>query len=366
MEANVNREQAEKILMLALKNAQNKNYRIRSQFFHHINDILTSNHLTFRYILTTALLAKSTSPDVNILALQKGSKLPGAYDARTLCHKVLVPFEENYLGNALGGSNEPFMNKPARYTELSKTNPVRRGNDQRLLNLLCDFLPQIKDRPQAIDALTDSVFLLLKIANDSQTLRNSFKINSYTYKQCEDLVNDLLIQSFGGESLALATGGLLTLLLNEHPQDISINVHTVNQSGASSKEISDIDVYRKDTILYTIEVKDKMYSSKDVTHAVNKASKSKADRMMFITGPRGSLNDKQKNQADLIKEASEKGIYLSFYSYKEFTRMVLSLAILEDEQTFFNILFNIANNARMKRETILYLIEVSKSNGFID
>ena len=40
-----------------------------------------------------------------------------------------------FLGNRLGGSNEPFLNKPARFTELSETNAVRGGKNKNTLFL---------------------------------------------------------------------------------------------------------------------------------------------------------------------------------------------------------------------------------------
>lgn len=94
-----------------------------------IDYIIDNTHLTYKYILFTAILSKATDASINALCLQKKSELPGAYDARTVCHKVIVPFEMETLEKALGGSNEPFLNKPARFPELSKSNAVRRGND---------------------------------------------------------------------------------------------------------------------------------------------------------------------------------------------------------------------------------------------
>ena len=84
-----------------------------------ISEILRGTHKTYRYILVTALLAKATNDEINILSLQKGDGDDGKYDARSLCHKVLVPFETLKLPGCLGSSNEPFLNKPARFVSLS-------------------------------------------------------------------------------------------------------------------------------------------------------------------------------------------------------------------------------------------------------
>lgn len=125
-----------------------------------IDFVIDNTHLTYKYVLFTAILSKATDESINPLCLQKQSTLPGAYDARTVCHKVIVPFEMETLKKALGGSNEPFLNKPARFPELDKNNAVRRGNDQKILNSLCDNLPTIKTSNNAYQCL---VYLLTKL-----------------------------------------------------------------------------------------------------------------------------------------------------------------------------------------------------------
>lgn len=145
----LNKTTAEKMLYQAYEEAL-KGARPQTRFVRFIDSIIDNTHKTFKYILFTALLSKATDSSINPLCLQAGSSLRGAYDARTICHNVIVPFEMSVLEKALGGSNEPFLNKPARFPELSKTNPVRRGNDQDLLNILCDNLPQVRSSKSAI------------------------------------------------------------------------------------------------------------------------------------------------------------------------------------------------------------------------
>ncbi len=90
-----------------------------------ITEIMANHDLTYRYILVTGILGKIVNPDIHPRALQKRSLLKGAYDARSLCHKVVVPFEHS-KGDLWGLSNEPFLNKPARHPELDKNNPQLR------------------------------------------------------------------------------------------------------------------------------------------------------------------------------------------------------------------------------------------------
>ena len=73
-----------------------------------LESIILGEHLTFRYILITAILGKSITHSNHTRSLQAQASLNGAYDARSLCHNVIVPFERNELDLRLGGSNEPL------------------------------------------------------------------------------------------------------------------------------------------------------------------------------------------------------------------------------------------------------------------
>lgn len=136
----VDKEKAEKVLRMANEKPVYQDDTIGVS----IDFILRGSHKTYRYVLVTALLAKSTNKDVDILSLQAKDDSAGAYDARSLCHKVIVPFERSTYPNSLGGSNEPFLNKPARFQRLAKTNAVRSGNDSETLESLIKILSEIQ------------------------------------------------------------------------------------------------------------------------------------------------------------------------------------------------------------------------------
>jgi len=58
-----------------------------------------------------------------------------------------------------------------------------------------------------------------------------------------------------GESCVVIVGALQDILKSLYGQVLKIETHKVNQSGASSREIGDIDVYKDDVLYYSIEVK---------------------------------------------------------------------------------------------------------------
>src|SRR5579863_2057347 len=68
---------------------------------------------TYRYVLPTQLLAKLVDADLDCRCIQVGSGLKNSFDARSVCHEVIVPFDRENHG-VLGGSAEPYLNNPLR------------------------------------------------------------------------------------------------------------------------------------------------------------------------------------------------------------------------------------------------------------
>ena len=252
-----------------------------------IDQIIDNTHLTFKYILFTALLAKATDESINPLCLQSGSELSGAYDARTVCHNVIVPFEMETLEKALGGSNEPFLNKPARYPELNKNNAVRRGNDQNLLNALCDNLPTIQTAEDAYECL---IYLLRKLIaiREEKKQRAIFSLpdSANLPSKLLSYIETAQCKSFEGEVLTLLVAGVYHLLYQG--KNALVDVHPVNQCGASSREISDLDIYVDGNLVSSNELKDKDYTESDVRHAADKVLQAGGSKMLFIEGPQGT------------------------------------------------------------------------------
>jgi hypothetical protein len=360
---NVNRDKALQNLNKAYERVTSDQYTLCSKFIDEIKQVMFGTHLTFKYVMVNALLAKATNPEVNALCLQKKSVLPGAYDARTLCHKVLVPFERDKLNGALGGSNEPFLNKPARFPELSTNNAVRKGKDFALLSLLCTFLPQIVTQQEAFDALCDAIYFALEISKEKEEIFGLEATKIPTYYEIQEVIDALLVESFGGETLALTVGALMNLLADSIEGKTCVEVHVVNQSGASSKEVSDIDVYLNDKILYAIEAKDKVFTQEDVTHAIRKAALAGCDRLMFVSGPRAYLEG--ASEEIIVSKALEMGVYLSFMNHKEFTKMILSLILPTTTERFFSYLRNIVYEARLKEETLRHLLKEAREHYLI-
>lgn len=317
-----------------------------------IDFVIDNTHLTYKYVLFTALLSKASDASINALCLQKKSTLSGAYDARTVCHKVIVPFEMDTLEKVLGGSNEPFLNKPARFPELSKTNAVRRGNDQNLLNSLCDNLPHITTAEDAYNCL---VYLLRKLivmkeAQESMTVF-SVERSSNLPARLFAYMEKALEHSYEGEVLTLLVAGAYHLLYNK--PNATVEVHPVNQSGASGREISDLDIYVDGNLVASNELKDKDYSETDVRHAADKVLNAGGTKMLFVEGPRSTANG--KFISTLENEYLDRNFLLRVISYKNLLSSIVGAIENIDTHEFMHFILETAHETKFKEEVITYL-----------
>lgn len=334
---------------LILKKAHDEASKPNDELSKVIEEIIRGSHKTYRYVLVNALLAKATNTNINALSLQKGDGTRGKFDARSLCHKVLVPFEMEVLPGSLGGSNEPFLNKPARFVSLSTTNAVRSGKDKEILSKLIDTLSDIPNSEVAYRYLTNALFVMKEIHDE---LKAKYTLNSHldgddTPQQVLDYIYSLLDYKLEGEICPLIVSELERLNLGEN---YVVCPHKVNQSGASSKEVGDIDIYKSGKLIHSIEVKDKRFSRQDVKHAISKFKQAGLRTSMFIYG-KGVRFD-ERDIADLLKEEGDKGHYcclISILTYVQLRLYDLDSVLVKD---FVQGLLNFSKTINAKDETV--------------
>lgn len=322
--------------------------------YDNISKIILGNHLTFRYMLLTALLAKATNNNINALALQTSSSLSGAYDARSLCHQVVVPFERKYMSCLLGGSNEPFLNKPARYKEISKaTNAVRKGNNERLHNILIEILNYANEKPNDTRKMlcVACYFISKRKSKQIENIKFVKDVNSFEFL---NRIIAFVSVCHEGETTVLTLGAILSCLLEKLNVSYQVKVHPSNQCGASSKEICDIDVFYNDKFAFGVEVKDKIYSLQDVEHAVNKVKSSGNNCLFFVTGLRGTSSDIESKEfpGRLLNE----GFILAYYDIMDVIKMAMALGM--ESANFYKYLIKHSKEARIKDTTKNYLNKI--------
>lgn len=351
----VNHSKALANLEQAVRDASEPGFEPSSRLKNEITNILCGTHLTYKYILTTALLAKATEPSVNPLALQSGAEMEGAYDARSLCHKVIVPHEARLLLNGLGGSNEPFLNKPARFKTIDLNNAVRQGKDRRCLITLHAALSSLKRQKEAKQALSDLVYVARKQRlKENSTFKKAVSNALGGRTKVNSFLERLMATSVHGETTSLVAALLFWLMGKSRGQEWTVELHPVNESGASSNEIGDIDVFFEESLVLTAEIKDKAFRAHDVEHAVKKVAASGYQTLYFIKGPRAEL--KGAIEASLIGQAEKHNVELVFLHLASLIPSTVFFASKELRLTDVAAkAYELAKSARLKEETMAKL-----------
>lgn len=308
-----------------------------------INEILLGDHLTFRYILFTALLAKNTDPKIHMRSIQAGANLKGAYDARSLCHKVIVPFEKGILEGRLGNSNEPFLNKPARFPAVDPSNAVRAGSDRLILKRLSELLESLNDSDENYnkEAFLFAVSVILKRESKSVLSIKLPKIKS-SQLNLGNIIDKFLSLPCEGQNAVAVIGAILKKIHNEEKK---VFVHPPNQAGSSSRGIGDIDVLLKNKLVYAVEVKDKKFTETDVMHAIENVISSGNSKLVFALGVAANCH---LDTEGLVLKAEQKGFDLSFIDIKSLAKHLISIIDAHEREVLFREIYQILIEMRAK------------------
>jgi len=348
----VNHKQAEDIFQRAAAIAKDQNNELPSpECDEEIKTIIKGEHKTYRYILVTSLLGKATNSHVNPLALQASAKIDGAYDARSLCHKVVVPLERTLLDRSLGGSNEPYLNKPARFPTISLDNAVRSGKDRQALHALHKILSALKTSEQAFNTLCVALRYTLERISILKSVLPPGTSDKY-HLEILDFIQALLSKSIEGQVVAVITGSILSVFFQQF-EGFDVEVHPVNQSGSSSRGVSDIDIKYHNKIFAAIEVKDKIFSEQDVDHAAFKARQYELGVISFVMGPNG--NPMGSTLTQIARNVSGKGTHVIFIGIEALAETLLSFCPNLSLSEFIDVLHRQATAARVKDEFHLHL-----------
>ncbi len=239
-----------------------------------IENVMAASDVTFKYILVTGYLAKCANPAAHARAIQAGSTLNGAYDARSLCHKVVVGFEKS-KGNLFGLSNEPYVNKPARH-------PEHDGDNHQLRNtiaarMLHNALEQAQSASPA--KVRRGLVHILRVgaqhAADEKQVKATAKVN---LGHVLSFIKQFLVETDGGCRLVGVWGGFQALL----SENGEIKVYSPNASDYFGKTSGDVEVYYDRVLVSASECKQRPLNLDDVNHGLKKLRENGVPEYLFV------------------------------------------------------------------------------------
>lgn len=210
---------------------------------------------TYRYVLPTQLLAKCVDPELDCRAIQKSCDLEQPFDARSLCHEVIVPFDRDNH-NVLGGSAEPYVSKPVRHPSVTPEYRASQKNKSGWDDLMC-VLDYAQANPHHVEHLSNLV--LLEIRERLKATRIDYPApNRPSQKATLEVISRFLEKRSGGLRMQALSMALFELIGNEFGIYREVLSSNVNAADAATGKVADLEcVDSNGEIVLAVEVKDR-------------------------------------------------------------------------------------------------------------
>lgn len=267
-----------------------------------IEQILGATDVTFKYILVTGYLAKYVNPSVHARALQVGSKLSEAYDARSLCHKVVVGFEKT-KGNLFGLSNEPFVNKPARHPEHDGANPQLRN--KVLAQKLHDAL-EIANSANIEDVYQGLVHILRVADQHAADQKKAHAQARVNLPKVLKFIEAFLEETDGGSRLVGIWGAIMALT----SENGKISVTSPNVADEFGRTAGDVQIYYDEMLVAASECKHRPLNLDDVKHGIRKALDKGVPEYHFVIGAGLAAGQEKQIKEELNAHSAEVDLLL--------------------------------------------------------
>ncbi len=297
-----------------------------SRLLESIRSSVNSNTRTYRYVLPTQLLAKVSDPTLDCRSLQAGADRAGSFDARTIAHRVIVPFDQSN-DRVLGGSPEPYVNNPVRVPEVSEQYRSAQRN-QRGWDHLCHVLEMVENA--ADEDFTRNVLkqVLIEVYHRLSEVRVAYPApRRISLSQCMNLIDEYLAELSGGDRLMALSSALFTVIGRRFHLYSRVQRASITSSDASTGMLADLEcMLEDDTIVLVVEVKDRVLTVSQMIGKVADVREKQVSELFFVA--QQGVEDQEQVDSLIEREfASGQNIYVMSLS----KLAEVSLALIGEE-----------------------------------
>jgi hypothetical protein len=246
-----------------------------------ISACLRSSTKTYRYVLPTQVLCKSVDSELDCRSIQKSFDSPGSFDARSIAHEVIVPFDvKNH--KVLGGSAEPYVNNPLRCDSVTVKNRANQKNKvdwDRLVTVLGAV--QQKDDPSFTKAVLDQIlFVIYDMLDD---VKVTYPVpNRISLPSTLNVMEQFLGAKSGGDRLEALVTSLFRVVGKAFNLYDEVRRQKVNVADASSGMAGDIECRNQGKVVLIVEVKDRTLTLVQMDSKLATARSKKINEIMFM------------------------------------------------------------------------------------
>jgi hypothetical protein len=290
---------------------------------------------TYRYVLPTQLIAKFVNPELDAKCIQVQRGGQGAFDARTVAHGVIVPFEKQNH-NVLGGAPEPYVNNPLRVPEIS-LDPQIRGQQKNKQGW--DYLFTVLNRVQG-ENNPEFTFQVLKqvqteIARRLALIRVIYPIpKRISLERTKRLLIDFLATPSGGDRYEVVAMALFQTIGRRFSLYSDIQRNKTNAPDTASGQVADIECKDENgNIMLAVEVKDRLLQINHIADKISTMRERSVSEILYLVRE-GISQDQIKPTEDRIRHEFASGQNIYVFDLLAFTEVICALIGEEGRHEF--------------------------------
>lgn len=292
-----------------------------------IRACLVSKSKSYHYVLPTHLLAKCVNPQLDSHCIQVSYGVPGAFDARSLAHAVIVPFDQTNFA-VLGGSSEPYANNPLRIPAVTSAyrNAQKQQQDWDRLVAVFDAVEAANDEDFVRRAFDQVLFAIYRLLADVQVVYPT--PNRISLDATYSLIGHYLDSKSGGERMEAVTTALFRTMAERFDIFDEVRREQVNAADQSSGMAGDIECWADGRIVLLVEVKDRTLTLVQLSAKLDRARSQQIKEILFVAQQGAELAETDRIMARIASEfVSGQNIYVA-----RFNDFALGVLILMGEE----------------------------------
>lgn len=279
-----------------------------------IRESLISSTKTYHYVLATQILAKNVAHHLDVRSLQAAFESPHSFDARTVAHEVIVPFDQaNH--RVLGGSPEPYVNNPVRVPGVTADYRDQQKNKKDWDNLVyvLDTVESRDDEGFSEKVLEQVLFEIYKLLSTVVVVYPT--PNRISLGNVQQLIEAYLSQSSGGDRMETVCTALFQTVGERFGIFDEVKREKVNAPDAFSGMLADIECWFDGRIVLLVEVKERALTLVHLNAKLDRARARHIAEILFIAKSGKQPDDAQMIDERILSEfASGQNIYISNFS----------------------------------------------------
>ncbi len=272
-----------------------------------IDRLVNSKVTSIRYALITQIVGKIADPSRSLFYLQIGDGEPGAWNARSFCDKVIVPWvSENH--DVIGTSPEPYANKPLRRVRIAQGMKDVRGKDWDRLAALFDTW----DGAPPDELRTACRRCLAAIARrlTGQSFKYSIPLR-ISAGRTRAVLEAFLSDQSGGFRPMVVAAALMQVIGEGFGLFARVDSQGVNEADSATGAPGDVMCYASDgSLILAVEVKDRKLTLADVRSSARKARQADTALKSLLFAVPGLREAEREPIADNMEQAWASGLNL--------------------------------------------------------